>query len=157
MHDALTHAMHNTRHRECNTESARIPQSRRFWSRYREPEHWHGRCWGSRREVFMLPKKKRVTEDGMAGCITNAMHVNLGKLWEIVRDMEACMLHSMGLWRIRHELVTERETKLAPKRPNIWAGVWRVNGNTQTVQKREGIKKAFQSPAAVHPKLSQHC
>ena len=64
------------------------PQSRRFWSWYREPEHWHGRCWGSRREVFMLPKK-RVTEDGMAGCITNAMHVNLGKLWETVRDREA--------------------------------------------------------------------
>ena len=36
----------------------------------------------------MLPKK-RVTEDGMAGCITNAMHVNLGKLWETVRDREA--------------------------------------------------------------------
>ena len=44
----------------------------------------------------MLPKK-RVTEDEMAGCITNAMHMNLGKLWEIVRDTEACMLHSMGL------------------------------------------------------------
>ena len=25
----------------------------------------------------------------MAGCITNAMHVNLGKLWETVRDREA--------------------------------------------------------------------
>ena len=25
MHDALTHAMHNARHRERNTESARIP------------------------------------------------------------------------------------------------------------------------------------
>ena len=35
--------------------------------------------------------------------ISNAMHVNLGKLWEIVRDMEACMLHSMGLHRVRHD------------------------------------------------------
>ena len=36
----------------------------------------------------MLPKK-RVTEDGMAGCITNAMHVNLGRLQEMVRDRDA--------------------------------------------------------------------
>ena len=39
------------------------------------------RRWASRRGVFTLPKKKRVTEDEMAGCATTAMDMNLGKLW----------------------------------------------------------------------------
>ena len=28
--------------------------------------------------------------------ITDAMDMNLGKLWEVVRDSEACVLQSMG-------------------------------------------------------------
>ena len=32
--------------------------------------------------------------------ITDAMDTNLGKLWEMVRDREACMLQSMGSQRI---------------------------------------------------------
>ena len=31
------------------------------------------------------------------GGITDAMDLNLGKLWEMVRDREACVLHFMGL------------------------------------------------------------
>ena len=34
--------------------------------------------------------------------ITNAMNVNLSKLWEMVRDREAWQ--SMGLPRVRHDL-----------------------------------------------------
>ena len=34
-------------------------------------------------------KEKRVTEDEMVRCITNPMHMNLGKLLEMVGEREA--------------------------------------------------------------------
>ena len=39
--------------------------------------------------------------------ITAAMSMNLGKLWEIVRDREA-VLQSMGSQRVGHDWATER-------------------------------------------------
>ena len=36
------------------------------------------------------------------------MDMNLGKLWEMVRDSEA-WLQSMGLRRVGHDLVTEKQ------------------------------------------------
>ena len=40
--------------------------------------------------------------------ITDAMDMNLGKLWEIVRDREAWWPQPMGWQRIRHHWATER-------------------------------------------------
>ena len=40
--------------------------------------------------------------------ITNSM-VNLGKLWEVVRDRKPGVLQSMGLQRIGHNLATEQQ------------------------------------------------
>ena len=42
--------------------------------------------------------------------ITNSVDMSLSKLREIVKDRGACMLQSMGLQRIGHNLVTEQET-----------------------------------------------
>ena len=36
------------------------------------------------------------------------MDMSLSKLWELVKDKEACMLQSMGLQRVRHELGNEQ-------------------------------------------------
>ena len=43
--------------------------------------------------------------------ITNAMDMNLGKLWETVRDTEAGMLQSMGSQRVGHDWATEQQQK----------------------------------------------
>ena len=40
--------------------------------------------------------------------ITNSMDMNLGKFQEIVRDREGCLLQSMGLQGVRHDLATEQ-------------------------------------------------
>jgi len=39
--------------------------------------------------------------------ITNSTDMNLSKLWEIVEDRRACLLQSMDLQRIEHDLSTE--------------------------------------------------
>ena len=36
---------------------------------------------------------------------TNSMYMNLSKLWEIVKDGESGVLQSMGLQRVRHNMV----------------------------------------------------
>ena len=43
--------------------------------------------------------------------ITKAMDINLGKLWEMVRDMQRRpgMLQSMGSWSVRHDWATEQQ------------------------------------------------
>ena len=42
------------------------------------------------------------TEDEMVGWDHDSMNMNLSKLWEMVKDREACVLQSMGLQRVRH-------------------------------------------------------
>ena len=39
--------------------------------------------------------------------ITDAMDIDLGGLWELVMDREACMLRFMGLQRVGHDWATE--------------------------------------------------
>ena len=39
--------------------------------------------------------------------ITDAMEVNVGKLWEVVVDRKVCELQSVGLQRVGHDWVTE--------------------------------------------------
>ena len=41
--------------------------------------------------------------------ITDSVDMNLGKLQEMVRDRQACVLQSMGSRRVRHDLATEQQ------------------------------------------------
>ena len=39
--------------------------------------------------------------------ITDGMNMNLGKLWEMLKDREACVLQPMGLQGVGHDYVAE--------------------------------------------------
>ena len=41
--------------------------------------------------------------------ITDSMHMNLSKLWKIVKDREAWLLHSMGWQKVGYDLATEQQ------------------------------------------------
>ena len=41
--------------------------------------------------------------------ITDSMDTGLGGLQELVMDKEAGVLHSMGLYRVGHDLVTQQQ------------------------------------------------
>ena len=41
--------------------------------------------------------------------IIHSMDMSLSKLQEIVKTREACVLHSMGSQRVRHDLATEQQ------------------------------------------------
>ena len=45
-----------------------------------------------------------MTEDELAGWIINAMDMNLGKLWEMVGDREACHVAVHGVLKSRKQL-----------------------------------------------------
>ena len=44
--------------------------------------------------------------------ITDSMDMNLGKLWETVRDMEAWHATVHGLQTVRHDLVAEQQQQI---------------------------------------------
>ena len=45
--------------------------------------------------------------------ITDAMNINLGKLWEMVRDREPGMVQSMGCQRVRNDWATKQQQTVA--------------------------------------------
>ena len=50
-----------------------------------------------------------MSEDEMTGPISNAMNMNLGKLWEMVRDRRPGVPQSVELQRVGHNLATEQQ------------------------------------------------
>ena len=52
-----------------------------------------------------MQEDKLTTEDEIAGCITDSMHMSLGELWELVMDREA--------WRTAIHGITKSQTRLS--------------------------------------------
>ena len=52
--------------------------------------------------------------------ITNSMNMSLSELWEVVKDGEFFMLQSMGLQRVRQDLVTEQQQQQQYHRARVY-------------------------------------
>ena len=60
--------------------------------------------------------------------ITDLMDLSLSKLWEMVKDREACMLQSMGLQRVGHNWLIELNwTETSVEWINEWMNEWSLN------------------------------
>ena len=69
--------------------------------------------------------------------ITNEMGMNLGKLWEMVRDMEAWCIAVHGLQRVRNDWVTEQYLRIPGvcyQRSNLAPALRAQNLNHQTTR-----------------------
>ena len=65
-------------------------------------------------------RKRRGQRMRCLNSITDSMDMNLGKLWEMVRDRWPGVLLSMGQQRVRHDLATEQQQQQSKE-------LWKVN------------------------------
>ena len=65
--------------------------------------------------------------------IINSMDMNSGKLWEAVRDREAWWLQPMGLQRVGHDLVKEKQQQILGAAKSLNATVTKACKEPQAI------------------------
>ena len=106
------------------------PPDAKSWLIGKDPDA--GKDWGQ--------EQKGMTEEEMAGCITNSMNMCLGRLWQLVMDREAWHAAVHGITKSRTQLSKWTELTEFAKHTSTqlqWLDIGNLLANNVQVKKKK--------------------